>query len=122
LESNVGDQVFLPPFSDCNKTPIKPTATASDSLSLVSFMSPPPMMIAALQQREIDDEDWVLSPCSDEESSIIDEGDEVFFEGLKFRYLDQQQTEQALNSMLLGAEQPQQYPEDMLSASHSMSI
>lgn len=54
-------------------------------LSLTSILSPSPNSRAAMQRQE-EQEVWGLSP--EEDGEFLHQGDEVFFEGNKFRFLD----------------------------------
>lgn len=89
--------------------------TPSEALSLAFMMSKPPMMIEALHQSDVDDEDSVLLPHSEDDCSVIGEGDEVIFEGHELRYLDEQGADRVFKHHA-DAEQKQQHLEDMISA------
>lgn len=114
VSTNSSSDFDFPPLYHDFKNKI---AKTSETLSLASILSPPPVLIAALQHNfrdDYDDRDWVLP--QHEEFSVLDEGEEAFFEGRKFRFLDRYQpVDQTLTSIVvLGAEKStQQRPEDI---------
>ena len=122
--SSDGDGMLLQPRLNLMNQPSIPKKTTSEALSLAFMMAPPPMMIAALHQSDVDEEDWVRPPMCEGDCSVIDEGDEVFFDGHEFLCLNEQGEDRVSSTTLLPADEKQQHqhPEDMISASRFGSI
>jgi len=75
---------------DMNYYKIEPSFSREAPLSLASILSPSPSLRAAMQRQE-EQEVWGLSPDEESDNDGAEsphQGDEVFFEGLKFRFLD----------------------------------